>query len=241
MSDPTTPPAGTATTADTPKPRRASTGINREIADELDRTEQLYKLTFLPDYTAALADEGIDSAFQKKLGENIDAADNLIGIAVGDTADKETITLEEETKKKALLAAIAVVQKRAKRKYKNTEDPARDKYFIHMKIGANRALLESSASAILKTLATDTLPAGKPTDATNIDTALKDYIGIQTDQSKEKSEAMKARVQLEALMKDITAARLDIQYAVDTLWPASDKANAPVRLLFKLSATKSMR
>ena len=162
MSDPT------PTPAPTPAPQtsnRARSPINKHLVTEIDLTEGLVAVAQKTNYAAKLADEEIDAAFLTALTAKIGQADKLLGNTTGDSADKETSTLDEDTAKQALLGQIAKVQKRAKRKY-GTNDPARGKYFIGARIDANRPMLEASAKAIEQTLATDTLPGHKPADTT---------------------------------------------------------------------------
>lgn len=170
----------------------------------------------------------------------ITQADELLGNTTGDSADKENSTLDEDTAKQALLGQIAKVQKRAKRKY-GTNDPARGKYFIGDRIDANRPMLEGAAKAIEQTLATDTLPGHKAADTTALSDARKAYSASKPAQTGEQSKASSDLIQLEALVKDIANDRRNIQYAADTIWPASNKANAAIRREFGLPPNRSLK
>ena len=146
----------------------------------------------------------------KDIGDKIARADDLIGEALGETVEKQVDTQEEELKKKALMAAIQTIQKRAKRKYKKADDPGRQKYFLGERIDTSRSLLESSTRAMLKMLATDTLPGGKPTDIPNLNMALADYLTVQTAQSQDKVDVRTAHNALDALVKVIADGRRDV-------------------------------
>ena len=89
--------------------------------------------------------------FLANLTARINEADALVAGATGKTSDKTTSTRSEETLKKNLLKIIQVIQTRAKRKYKDTTDPARDKYFIGERLGSNRPLLERASRSIATT------------------------------------------------------------------------------------------
>ena len=209
--------------------------------DELGLAEQLAATAAKPAYAAKLTEEGIDDAFLTDLGAEIQESDGLIGSATGKTAGKKATTLEEDTRKRRLLAAIAKIQNRAKRKYKKTTDPLREKYFIGARIDSNRGLLERSTRAILQALETDTLPGLKPAEVTGLTAALEAYVGIQGEQSGGQSGATTDRALLEAKVAEIADLRREIQYAADLVWPASDKANAGIRKEFGLSASKALK
>jgi len=206
----------------------------------LDLAERLIAVAQKSDYAAQLADEEIDAMFLTGLAGKISQADPLLGSVTGDTADKENSTLDEENAKQALVAQIAKVQKRAKRKYKSS-DPARAKYFIGDRIDANRAQLEGAAKAIEQTLATDTLPGHKTADTQALTDARTAYSASKPAQAGEQSKAASDRIQLEALVKDIADGRRQIQYAADTIWPAGDKANAAIRREFGLPPNRSLK
>ena len=62
----------------------------------------------------------------------------------------------------------------------------------------------------------------------------------QTDGDEGKAEETQSTLigQLQAKVDAINTARHDIQLAADTCWPASDKANAPIRRSFKIPVDK---
>jgi len=237
MSDPTPAPTPTPTPQTS---KRTRSPVNKHLVAELDLAERLIAVAQKSDYADKLADEEIDDTFLTALTGKITQADPLLGSVTGDTADKENSTLDEDTAKKALVAQIEKAQKRAKRKY-GAKDPARGKYFIGQRIETNRAMLEGAAKAIEQTLATDTLPGHKAADTTALTNARMAYTASKPAQAGEQSKAASDRIQLEALVKDIADGRRQIQYAADTLWPASDKANAAIRREFGLPPNRSLK
>ena len=237
MSDPTPNPAPSP---EPQKSKRSRSPINKHFTTELDLTEGLVAVAQKTDYATQLANEEIDAAFLTALSGKITQADQLLGSATGDSADKENSTLDEDTARKALLAQIEKVQKRAKRKYK-AGDPARGKYFIGDRIDASRSMLEASAKALEQTLATDTLPGHKPADTQALTDARTAYSASKPAQAGEQSLASGDRIKLESLVKDIADGRRQIQYAADTVWPASNKANAAIRREFGLPPNRSLK
>lgn len=237
MSDPTPTPTPSP---EPQKSKRTRSPVNKHLVAELDLTEGLVVTAQKSDYAASLADEEIDAAFITALEGKIEQADPLLGSANNDTADKKEATLDGDKARKALLAQIEKIQKRAKRKYK-PNDPARDKYFIGQRIDGNGAMLESSAKAIEQVLATDTLPGHKPADTQALTDARQAYAASKPARTDGQSKASSDRIQLEALVKDIADDRRQIQLAADTIWPASDKANAPIRREFGLPPNRSLK
>jgi hypothetical protein len=63
---------------------------------------------------------------------------------------------------------------------------------------------------------------------------------VQTTQTVDQSGASTARAGYEAKVKEVARLRREIQYAVDALWPAKKKANAPIRVEFKLSPDRAL-
>ncbi len=238
MSD--TPPEPTGDTPEPAPSKRTRSSINQKHAAELALAEAILGSAENTDYAPKLVDEGIDADFVAKLHSKIEEADKLLASAGSKTADKRTSTRSEETLKTKLLRRVSTIQTRAKRKYKTLGDPMRAKYYIGEPIGDSRSLLESAAKAILVHLKTDTLPGGKPTEVTALQTALSDYIRGQTAQTGDQSEATTARFLLAGKVKEIVDLRRDVQYAVDTLWPSDDPTNAGVRVQFKVPANRPL-
>jgi hypothetical protein len=124
----------TPTSGDTPTPpdkadtKRSRSLINKALSAELTLAGELAETAKKTDYAAALAAEEIDAAFITGLEDLIDEANAFLTSAGGKTAEKQTTTDSEEVLKKTLLAQIATVQARAKRKYLKTGDPQRAKY-----------------------------------------------------------------------------------------------------------------
>lgn len=223
------------------KTKRTRGPINQALVEELTLAGQLATTAEKPEYAAALADEGIDAAFLTALRAAIAEADALVGGATGKSAGKKAVTRQEETLKDALLAELAKIQTRAKRKYQRAGDPNREKYFIGERIGSNRALLERATRAILENLKTDELPGLKPADVTALTAALDAYVGIQSEQSGGQSGATTDRALLEAKVKTVADQRRELQYVADLLWPASKKANAGIHTEFGLPSNKALK
>jgi hypothetical protein len=236
---PTTPDSTTAT--EKAKTKRSRSLINQALATELTLAGELANTAEKPAYAPTLADEEIDTAFITALRTKIDEANTFLASAGAKTAEKKTTTDSEEDLKAELLELIGKVQARAKRKYPQTGDPQRAKYFIGQHLATSRTLLESATQAIITRLASDTLPGMKPADVIALQAALTAYQAVQTMQSGDQSAATTARSQLDAKVKEVAELRRQIQYAADAAWPATKKVNAGVRTEFKLSPNRAFK
>lgn len=223
----------------TPPPKRSRSFINQLHAAEIILAGEIANIAEKPDYATLLATEGIDEAFIEDLRTKIEEANALVASAGGKTTDKKATTQTEETRKAELMEKIATIQSRAKRKYPKG-NPQRANYYIGQPIDDSRTLLETSATALIAHLATDTLPGMKPGDIAALQAALKAYQTVQTTQTGDQSGASSARGGYEAKAKEVAGLRRQIQYAVDALWPAKKKANAPIRVEFKLSPDRAL-
>lgn len=239
---PDTPTLENAPTApDKSEPKRSRSLINKALSAELTLAGELAETAKKTDYAAALAAEEIDAAFIEGLEDLIDEANGFLTSAGGKTAEKQTTTDSEEALKKKLLAQIATVQARAKRKYLKTGDPQRAKYYIGQNIGISRTVLESASQAIITRLATDTLPGMTPAAVAALKTARDEYLAVQTAQSGDQSGATTSRSQLEAKVKEVADKRRQLQYAADAAGPATKKVNAGVRTEFKIPPNRALK
>lgn len=153
MSDPNPTPTPTPT-PETTTPRTHA-ALNKKQAEELQLAEELLGVAQDEKYAETLAGEEIDADFTGNLAAQLVNAGQMVGTATGSRAGKISITKTEEGFKKALVAQLQTIQKRAKRKYPNAADPMRAKYFISQRIDANRGQLEGVTRSILTTLGAD--------------------------------------------------------------------------------------
>lgn len=221
-------------------PKRTHGLINKKLASEIAIATEIATTAAKPDYAARLATEGINAAFLADLNAKIADATDLATNALAKRAGKQSDTQAEDQLMADLVERICVIQTRAKRKYA-PGDPLRANYLLGKRIDTSRALLEASAQTILKSLATDTLPGGKPADVASLAGALKAYQGVQSIQSGEQANATSARLDYATTAKEVATMRRQIQYAVDALWPAKNPSNAGVRVAFKLTPNRSLR
>lgn len=231
--NPPTPPTPPA------KTKRTRAPINQGWVAELSLAGQLCDVASKTEYATLMADEEITADWITALRAKITAAQGKLNLATGSTADKTTATRSEEDLQADLLAALAQIQKRAKRKYK-VGDPQRQKYFINARIDSNRGTLEEAVDSVLRTLATDTIPGVKTAHKDALQQALANYKGIQGTQTGAQGDATTARKQLETAIPEIADLRREIQYAADAIWPPENPAHAGIRGEFQIPADKAL-
>ncbi len=240
MSDPTPTPTPTPTPQ---AAKRANWPINKKYIEELDLADSICAAAQRAPYAAALADEDVDATAVQNLANKILAAENLIYQATDGKAGRKILTKAEQGLHDTLLAKVQAIQKRAKRKYTSSDDPNRDKYFLHHShnLAGNHAMLLTAADSIAKTLPNDKLPGAKATTAAELQQAADDFRDGLKAKSGGGGDASQSFKALDAAIADIAAARRDIQLAADTAWPAGVPADAPARAEFKLPADRSLK
>ncbi len=248
MPDPTN---TTTTPAPTPAPQTPSTRTRSEINQNwlaaLAAADRVVTAAQKPAYASALATGGIDAAKVTALANAIEAVRQLITKAMQGTAGKELVTADETDLKNELIEQIQGVQKRARQKYDATNPGKLTEYGLKTKYTASRQLLEQTATNILakltgdKDTAADTLPGITTEKIAALQQALKDYMGVQGEQTGAQGKATTARKQVEAALADILAKRREIQFAADAEWPHTNPANAGIRVEFQLTSDRVMK
>jgi len=224
------------------KPAQPRGDINRDWLDEISRTTKLAPKVLKVRYAPLFAKRKLDEAFVTKLKADLKRARGLVSLATGKTTSKEVVTEEEKKLRKALILQIQSVQAAAKQEYFTSNKAALADYYYGKNLPAlSRSKLETAATSIRDKAAAANLPGIGEEELNALDDAVSDYQGIETEQSDEQSDATQARKDLEQLIGEIAAQRLKIQFAVDGLWPAGQKANAAVRREFGLPADKAFK
>lgn len=229
-----------ATPAPAPKVNSAKGDVDKQILANIELGETVATAAADPDHAAALADEGVDAAAVTNLSTLNTAARDLAKQVVETKKLNLGTTKAEAKAHKTLLTALRGIQSRAKRKFAK-DKPRQAAYGIGKKnFGHNRTELDQDAAAILKLAATDALTGLTPAKLAAANTAYSGWKQTFADQNKVAEAQAKAITDLAAKAGEINDARRDIQHAVETVWPPTDKANAAPRRAFKLAANKPM-
>ena len=223
-----------------PKAKRTKGDIDKQILADIELGETVAAAAADTGHAPALADEGVDAAAVTNLTTlNSDARD--LGKEVVAAKKAQLNATKAQTKaQKILMTALRGMQARAKRKFAK-DKPRQATYCIGKKnFGHNRTELDQDAAAILKLAAADALPGLTPAKLAAAGAAYANWKQANTDEIKAAEDQNKAITALEAKVAEINDARRDIQHAVDTAFPHTDKANAAPRRAFKLPAAKPM-
>jgi hypothetical protein len=224
------------------KSARPRSEVNQAWLDEISHTAKLAPKVLKARYAPLFAKRRIDEAFVTKLRADLKRARGLVSLATGKSTGKKVITQEEKGLRDALIGQIHSIQAAAKQEYFTTNKAAlADYYFAKNLQGLSRSKLETAATSIRDKAAAANLPGISEEELNALDDALSDYLGIETEQSDEQSDATQARQDLEALVDEIAAQRLKIQFAVDGLWPAGKKENVAIRREFGLPGDKAFK
>jgi hypothetical protein len=170
---------------------------------------------------------------------------------------KESYTAEEGRAKKALLKAIAEIQSAAKQKYARSNPFMLQDYCVGKDIDASRAALEQCSQNILERLggnpptphavesgpapltpSADTLPGITPEKIFALSALRNKWIEIQGYQANSQAFATSLRAERDALVQIITDERIQIQFAAEAEWPASEIASAGKRRAFLLRPSR---
>lgn len=154
------------------------------------------------------------------------------------TSDKEDETDEQENARLQLQVLIRFFQARARQKHHHDNPNTLHDYGIGQNIDISRTVLEQYAQGIYDKTATDKLPKVTPAKREELKTALQTYKNSKTTQTGAQGTAGSLRNQRDALLREIIAGRMRIQFAADAEWPFTDPANHSIRMQFQLPASR---
>ena len=238
MADSTTPPSGGVPPDDKGK-RRVRLKFNKAQSKEVNLCTEIGLLAADPKYSA-LAGEKIDAAFVKMFQAKAEEASDYIAAATESTSGKQVVTQDEESLRESLVEWVALIQSRAKGKYKAPSAKRAD-YGIGEPFEASRDSLVTTARSIIKLLEKDPALIVKPTDRAQMQAALDAYVKVEVTQTDGQAKATGARYDLGVAVEELSEYRRQIQYAVDAVWPHRNKANAAIRIAFKLLPNRPAR
>src|SRR5947209_304837 len=229
----------------TPKKRRPGHALlNQHQALELNKANKIAAAALSVKCREALEARGITEVFIAGLLEKIDRCRQKSSEAMQQTILKENYTTEEGLAKKALLKALTEIQSAAKQKYARSNPVMLPDYCIGKDLDASRAALEQYSQNILERLgghaggghfasigsappsSCDTLPGITPEKIAALSTLRGKWMEAQSNQANSQALATSLRAERDALVQAITDKRIQIQFAAEAEWPASDPASA---------------
>lgn len=232
--------------------------FNQAQVQELNKAKKICASALSPGYRAALEARGITETFVAGLDGYIDFCRQKSSEAMQQTILKENFTGEERLAKKALLKAVAEIQSAAKQKYARSNPVMLQDYCIGKDIDASRAALEQYSQIILEKLGGNPSTSGsQPDSGASLAHAVADslpgitpekvgalselrfrWMDAQSSQANSQALATSLRAERDALIQTIIDKRIQIQFAAEAEWPASEPASAGKRRAFLLQPSR---
>jgi hypothetical protein len=236
------------------KPRRQRHALlNKAQAQELNKARQICNAASSEEFREVLAARGITQAFVACLAGQIESCRQKSSEALQQTMLKENLTAEERMAKKALIKSITEIQSAAKQKYARSFPLNLQDYCVGKDLDASRAGLEQYSRTILQKLggdgrnsespaesapAADTLPGITEEKIEAVGALRSRWLEIQARQANSQALATGLRAQRDALVASITDLRIQIQFAAEAEWPASEPQSGEKRRAFLLQPNR---
>ena len=231
--------AGAATQQTKTKRSALSTATLKElqVADTVAQAAQREP------FVAKLTGVEIIPAFVATLRGDIATCHQTLDDAFDADQDHKGRTKSEGEKHKALIAFLRRIQAAASQKYsRDTESKHKlALYGIGTNLLDSRATLAQYAPGILSHLAEESLPGLDAAFLAQAQQALTDWTNAESAQAGAQQTATQKRAEAQAQVKTITDRRIQIQYAIEGLYPHTDKDSAAARAAFLLPKTRPFR
>jgi len=226
--------------------------LNQAQAQELNKARQIWAAALTEQHRQALLARGITDNFLSGLANHIELCRQKSSEAMQQTLLKENYTAEEHTAKKALVRSIAEIQSAAKQKYARSNPVKLQDFCIGKDLDASRAALEHYSQQILEKLGghsnagftmslsacPDTLPGITSEKIAALRALRSRWMEIQGRQANSQALATGLRAERDGLVQAITDLRIQIQFAAEAEWPASEPASAEKRRAFLLQPNR---
>lgn len=233
--------------------------FNKAQVEELTKAKKICAAALGHKYHALLQARGITEGFLEELAGQISLCEQKSAEAVQQTIRKENYTVEEHQARKALLKAMAEIQCAAKQKYARSNPAMLRDYCVGKDVDASRAALEQYSQNILEKLGgnpsagrspsgglptdphpvpADSLPGILPEKVAALTVLRARWIDLQSSQARAQALATSLRAERDALVQTITDQRIQIQFAAEAEWPASEPASASKRRAFLLQPSR---
>lgn len=223
-----------------PAPRRRPSA---SMVDGLHASETVVLVAQQSPYKESLATVGITQAFVAALQNKIAECREATAESQRGFSGRQVVTAEEQSARAELLKRMRQVQAFA------SQVLARDAqqqhrladYAIGTRLGSSRPKLAQQVVTMLAAIENDQLPGVTPELKTALVAARDVWVATNSQQSARQGSTTASRGQAKELLKRITDQRIQIQYAIEGLYPASDPASAAARAAFLLPEKRPFR
>ena len=218
--------------------------FDTQALKQLALTEYVAHAAQRPECVAPLAAEEITAVFVAQLLTDTQTTQAKFARIITLHGNTRGATATESTHHTSLLQQLTGLNSAALRKWGNT--PAhkgdRDTYGIGKKLkDFSRPALETLVTGILQRVAADNLPGVTPTKIQALQATFTAWKTADQEQTTHATDATQLLTEAKAELESLNTRRRNIQLAADTIWPASDSNNAPIRTAFGLPKTRPFR
>ena len=225
----------------TTKPTRNA--LRTATLKELQTADTIAQAAQREPFATALTGAEVTAATVATLRADIATCHQTLDGAFDADQDHKGQTSAESEKHRALVAFLRRIQAAASQKY--ARDPQSKHKLAQYGIGTDllrsRTILAQYAPGILAQLADESLPGLDEDFATRVAQALTDWTEAESAQAQAQQTATQKRTEAQAQVKTITDRRIQIQYAIEGIYPYSEKESAAARAAFLLPKTRPFR
>ena len=217
--------------------------LNAVTLKSLQATEIIAQAAQREPFTAQLEAVEITPTFVATLRADTATCHQTLDDAFDADQDHKGRTTAEGVAHKALIAVLRRIQAAASQKF--ARDPENAHKLAQYGIGTNlldsRAVLAQYAPGILSHLSTESLPGLGAAFVAQAAQALSAWTDAQSGQAAAQQTATQKRAEAQVQAKTITDRRIQVQYAIEGLYPHTLSENAAARAAFLLPKTRPFR
>jgi hypothetical protein len=223
------------------KPGRSA--LRTATLKELQTADTIGQAAQREPFATQLAGVEITAAFVATLRADIATCHQTLDGAFDADQDHKGRTTSEGEKHKTLVAFLRRIQAAASQKY--ARDPESKHKLAQYGIGTDllksRSILAQHAPGILSHLAEESLPGLDEAFLTQARQALTDWTDAESAQAQAQQTATLKRTEAQTQIKTITDRRIQIQYAIEGLYPHPEPSSAAARAAFLLPKSRPFR
>ena len=230
-----------------PKKRTRRTGgfLDSKQVKALALAEQIVVSAERAEHFSRLSLREITSAKLTAIQDEVNICREIATRAVQSAARKSGMTAEESAARLALLEAIREIQAAANQKYARSQPAKLAQFYVGTVITrSSRAMLTQIVSALIDMLDSnsgETLPGITAAKVKTLKTLKTEWVGANSSQSANQSDATRARAELTERLKNLTDMRLEVQFAADAEYPYTRESDHAARTEFGLPLTRPLR
>ena len=219
---------------DEPK-RRSPHILNLNQINNIDIAAKVARAAQTTQYESALNLRNISVESINELVEEIQFCRQELAATLSSSTNQRSATVQERDTRSELIDAIQVIQAAARQKHTRTQPEQLKVYFIGEALRRrDRASLVQIAESVLQQLSRESLPGITPEIRAVLKQKCDAYVAADAEQQKQLSATKDHRVATLRHLKRLTDLRLEIQFAVDGLYPYPNLESASTRSEFGL-------